>query len=146
MELKLLLALVRFVAMSIDGHSSWVALIKTILIIHNRRAFSCVNELFGIRVFFFEVVRSMYFLYYLFILILHFLNLFFQIFKLLVQVRYLLSSPRIPLVIHSGRRSQIGLIANWVKLIAFSKSLAHLKWILLLIGNFINSSNPKQRT
>ncbi len=126
--------------MSVDRHGPWVALVETILVINNWRAFSRLDELLRVRIFLFEIVSPMYFLYYLLVLVFYFFDLFLQIFKLLMQVCYLLSSPRVPLVINPSRRSQIGLIANWMKFIAFSKSLAHLKWILLLIGNIIKFS------
>jgi hypothetical protein len=102
-------------------------LVETILVINNWRAFSRLDELLRVRIFLFEIVSPMYFLYYLLVLVFYFFNLFLQIFKLLMQVCYLLSSPRVPLVINPSRRGQIGLIANWMKFIAFSKSLAHLK-------------------
>lgn len=67
------------------------------------------------------------FLYNLLVLIFDFLYFFLQILELLVQVRYLLSSPRVPLIVNSSRRSYISLVSNCVELVAFSKPLAHLK-------------------
>lgn len=119
--------MVWLIAVCVYGHCSRIAGIVPVFVIDYGRSFAGWNILLGVSIFLFEIVSLVNFLYYFLIFILDFLDFFLQVLKLLMQMRYLLSSSRVPLIINSSGRSQISFVAHSLRVTAFSKALTHLK-------------------
>ena len=137
LHFKLLLTLIWFVTMSINRHGSRITRCIPIFIIYNRWSFICCNILLSIRVFLFKVICFMYFLYYLLIFVLYFFYFFLEIFKLLMEMGYLLCSTWVFLIIDSCWWRNICFISGPVHVTAFSKALAHLNTIIVIYTNLI---------
>lgn len=137
LHFKLLLTLIWFITMSINRHGSRIARCIPIFIIYNRWSFICCNILLSIRVFLFKVICFMYFLYYLLIFVLYFFYFFLEIFKLLMEMGYLLCSTWVFLIVDSCWWRNICFISGSVHVTAFSKALAHLNTIIVIYTNLI---------